>query len=400
MPDGLPAAREPGGIYLHVPFCLRKCRYCDFYSITDRSRVPAFVEAVRTEMARVAGEFPYPADTLYFGGGTPSLLPPPDVARLVEMARERLRLAGDAEITLEANPGTVTPARLAAYRRAGVDRLSLGVQSFDADQLRRLGRIHTPAEAEAAFDDARAAGFANIGLDLIYGLPGQTEADWRRDLDRAVAMEPEHLSGYLLTWTPGTPLHRDRRRGTVRPPAEATAARLFDLTFQVLGERGYPAYEISNFARSPAFRSRHNRKYWSHAPYLGLGPAAHGFLPPERRWNLPSVRAYVAALRDGRSPVFGRERLGPAELATEAVYLGLRQTDGIDEATWRERFGASLEAMAGTALAELVEEGLLRETKGRWAATERGRRFLDGVAARLAAEIGDGFDGEAGEDRD
>jgi oxygen-independent coproporphyrinogen III oxidase len=341
-------------------------------------------------MAMVADDFPFPCDTLYFGGGTPSLLPPADVARIVAEARDRFRLAADAEITLEANPGTLGPETLERFRRAGVNRLSLGVQSFDANQLRALGRIHAPAEAESAFRAARSAGFANIGLDLIYGLPGQTETDWRRDMERAVALAPEHLSCYLLTWAPGTPLHRDRRRGRIRPLPEHEAARLFDLTFRVLEDRGYPAYEISNFAREPRFRSRHNRKYWTHAPYLGLGPAAHGFIPPERRWNLPSVRAYIAALRAGRSPVSGRERLGPAELATEALYLGLRQAEGIDAAEWERRFGATFERTFAAPLETLFSQRWIEMAGHRFFLSGRGRRYLDGIVDLLASEIGAG----------
>lgn len=388
MPNRFPRfPPEPGGIYIHAPFCRKKCRYCDFYSVTDAARIPAFVDAVLAEMALAAPGFPFPCDTLYFGGGTPSLIPPEDVARLIAGVQAHFNLSMDAEITLEANPGTVTPESLAAYRRAEINRLSLGIQSFDAEQLRQLGRIHSPDEALAAYRDARRAGFSNIGIDLIYALPGQTEADWRADLHRAAALEPEHISAYLLTWAPGTPLRRDRRRGRVQPPSEETAARLFDLTFETLADLGYPAYEISNFARTPEFRSRHNRKYWSHAPYLGLGPAAHGFRPPERSWNLPSVRAYIAALKAGRPPVAGREILGPTELATEAVYLGLRQTEGIDPAQWREQFGNDFDQVFRKPLERFRKEGWMDFSGRRWRVTGRGRRRMNGIVERLAGEI-------------
>jgi oxygen-independent coproporphyrinogen-3 oxidase len=388
MPESPPRlASEPGGLYVHVPFCRRKCRHCDFYSVTDVARLPAFVDAVLAEMALAAFEFTVPCDTLYFGGGTPSLLPPADVARLIAAARTHFRLAADAEITLEANPGAVTPDTLAAYRRAGVNRLSIGIQSFDPDQLIRLGRIHTPAAAVAAVENARGAGFSNIGIDLIYGLPGQTEADWRRELERAAALEPAHISAYLLTWAPGTPLRRDRRRGRVQPPSEETAARLFDQTFDTLAEFGYPAYEISNFARSPELRSRHNQKYWRHAPYRGLGPAAHSFSPPERFWNHPSVRAYIAALRRGRAPTAGREILGVVELATEAMYLGLRRAAGIDAVEWRRRFGKDFDGMFADALEMFRAEGWMESAGPFRRLTPRGRRRMDGIVDWLAGEI-------------
>jgi oxygen-independent coproporphyrinogen-3 oxidase len=388
MPPALPfVSTEPAGIYLHVPFCRKKCRYCDFYSVNDSARIPAFVDAVLAEMVLAAPGFPFPCDTLYFGGGTPSLLSPADVARLIAGVQAHFDFSPDAEITLEANPGTVTPESLAAYRRAGINRLSLGIQSFDADQLLRLGRIHSPEEALAAYRDARKAGFSNIGIDLIYGLPGQTGADWRRDLDRAAALEPEHISAYLLTWAPGTPLRRDRRRGRVQPPSEETAARLFDLTFETLADLGYPAYEISNFARAPEFQSLHNKKYWTHAPYLGLGPAAHGFRPPERSWNPPSVRTYIAALKADRLPAAGRETLGPVELATESVYLGLRQTEGIDTAQWRERFGNDFDKIFRDPLKLFQEEGWMESSGRRRRLTRRGRRRMDGIVERLVGEI-------------
>lgn len=380
---------KPGGLYVHVPFCRRKCRYCDFYSVTDLARLPAFVDAVLAEMALVASRFPFPCDTLYFGGGTPSLLPPADVARLIAAARTHFRLAADAEITLEANPCTVTPESLAAYRRAGVNRLSIGIQSFDPDQLRRLGRIHAPSAAVAALQAARDAGFANIGIDLIYGLPDQTEADWRWELERATALEPDHISAYLLTWAPGTPLRRDRRRGRVQPPSEAIAARLFDQTFDTLAEFGYPAYETSNFARSPEFRSRHNQKYWQHAPYRGLGPAAHSFSPPERSWNHPSVRAYIATLRRGGTPIAGRETLGIVELTTEAMYLGLRRAAGIDAVEWRRRFGKDFDGMFADALEMFRAEGWMESAGPFRRLTPRGRRRMDGIVDWLAGEIQD-----------
>ena len=311
QPSTLGSPTPLGGVYVHIPFCLRKCLYCDFYSTADLSLKPAFLEALITEIAATdPGELVF--DTIYFGGGTPSLLSPPEVARILGGLFSRFHFQEPVEITLEANPGTVGLESLKGLRSAGVNRLNIGVQSFQDENLAQLGRIHSAAQAQEALAAARRAGFGELGLDLIYGLPGQRRPAWFTDLRRALAYQPEHLSCYMLTLEPGTPLAERHRFGRFRPAPEARVAELFMATSEFLAGRGYLHYEVSNFARCgpsgcrQARVSRHNSKYWSHAPYLGFGPAAHSFLPPKRFWNHRDVARYVEDLRAGRRPLAGR----------------------------------------------------------------------------------------------
>ena len=250
----------PAGLYFHIPFCKRKCPYCDFYSVTGRDHLAAFLAALHREIAlRAAPEMT--VNTVYFGGGTPSLLSPAAVADVLAAVRTHFNLLADVEVTLETNPGAVGREGLARLRKIGVNRLNIGVQSFRDDALHFLGRIHNRAEACAVIDQARAAGFDNLGVDLIYGLPGQTLAGWESDLEQALHYRPEHLSCYILTFEPGTPMTRDLERGRLAPLAESRVVDMFETTAAVLSGHGYDHYEISNFARTPDFRSRHNMKY-------------------------------------------------------------------------------------------------------------------------------------------
>ncbi|MCP4688387.1 MAG: coproporphyrinogen III oxidase family protein, partial [Desulfobacterales bacterium] len=234
-------------------------------------------------------------DSLYIGGGTPTVLDPRMIDRIIDSAHHRYTILPGAEITMEANPGAVDAAGLRAYRAAGVNRINIGVQSFHEENLRFLGRIHSSGDARLAMEWAGKAGFDNLGIDLIYGLPDQTKDAWLVDLRNAVLGSPAHLSCYMLTYESGVPMDRDRRMGKFTPLAESPSAELFTTTIEFLEARGYAQYEISNFARSRELRSRHNQKYWTHAPYLGFGPSAHAFIPPERRWNRAGVREYIHA---------------------------------------------------------------------------------------------------------
>ncbi|HTG81218.1 MAG TPA: radical SAM family heme chaperone HemW, partial [Geobacteraceae bacterium] len=279
-------------LYIHFPFCLKKCLYCDFNSLAG-SRIKAgdYIAAAVREMALRAEKVaaPVSAPTLYIGGGTPSLMEPSLVGRLIDTAARLYGLAAGAEITLEANPGTLTAEKLAGYRAAGVNRLSLGVQSFDDAMLGVLGRVHTAREALDSYATARATGFVNIGIDLIHSLPGQTPEMWRGELTRAIDLGPEHVSAYGLTVEEGTPFQRLESDGRLSLPDEDAAVTMFRETGAVLGRAGYERYEISNFAR-PGFRSRHNQVYWRRGNYLGFGAGAHSFLRSPGfgvRWRNP-----------------------------------------------------------------------------------------------------------------
>lgn len=371
-------------MYIHIPFCRNKCPYCDFFSITDLSAAPRLVDALLAEMGQRRDDtVPLSFDTLYIGGGTPSVLDPIHIRRVIRAARSRFDLSVDAEVTMEVNPGTVSLAKLADYRAAGVNRLTIGIQSFQDRQLRFLGRIHTGREAFRTVAMARNAGFENVGLDLIYGLPGQTETAWRSDLETAVALAPPHLSCYMLTIEPGTPMAEDLGRGRFEAVGETAASDLFVLTQSVLGNAGYRQYEISNFARSASGRSKHNLKYWTFAPYLGLGPAAHSYRTSVRWWNHRSVERYLRDIGRGKPPVAEMEKLGRKQRMMEAIYLRLRTAEGIDVASFNRKFQADFNSRFAEPMATLEAEDMLSSSERDCRLTPKGMRFHEGVARML-----------------
>ena len=383
-----PRVTPPGGIYVHVPFCLRKCGYCDFFSIADLSLKPAFLAALSSEISAAdPGRLVF--DTICIGGGTPSILEPAEVKGIIHGLFSKFRFGGPVEVTLEANPGTVDFDKLKGFRSAGVNRLNIGVQSFQEKNLALLGRTHSAQQAHAALSDARRAGFENVGLDLMYGLSGQALQDWSADLESALAHGPEHIACYMLTVEPATPLAEEQRLGRFQPAPEADVAELFTATSEFLTARGFRHYEISNFARCGADRcevvrvSRHNSKYWTHAPYLGFGPAAHSFLPPKRFWNHRDVQHYVNEVRAARRPVAGEEVLTADQEMMEVIMLGLRTAAGVDLQDFRRRFGADFMSLYGEAATELESRGLLVLRDERCAPTRRGMLYLNTVTASL-----------------
>jgi oxygen-independent coproporphyrinogen-3 oxidase len=342
-------------------------------AIYREDRVRPFVAALDAELARYAA-LPWagrvPAVSLFFGGGTPSLLPPEAIAGVIDRARRGLGLAGDAEVTLEANPEGLDAGRLRGFREGGVTRLSLGVQSLDDGLLGRLGREHSADQARAAHAAARQAGFDDVSVDLLYGCPGQDVAMWRQSLDEALAWAPEHLSAYSLTLEPGT---RFGRRPPTALPDEAVVVAQFELLCERTAAAGLPRYEVSNFAR-PGHRSRHNLLYWQRADYLGLGPGAHAALGAVRFGNERSHVRYRAALDAGRWPITWSERLTPEQVQGESIVLGLRLVDGVPRA-WLEDRQAAVE--------RYLAAGLLAEAGSRVALTPRGVLLSDTVFADL-----------------
>jgi len=329
-----PAAYISGvHLYLHVPFCARRCSYCDF-AIAVRREVPseAYVDAVLREwglwQSDPIWELSPEVQTIYFGGGTPSRVTPASIARVLAQIGADRAIAADAEITLEANPEDVNPAGAAAWRAAGVNRVSLGVQSFDPGVLQWMHRTHTAGQALVAVEALRSSGIEDLSLDLIFGLPAVLGRDWAADLERAFSLEPEHLSLYGLTVEAHTPLGHWTKRGEVAPVDEDRYAAEFLLAHGALGAHGYDHYEISNAGR-PGHRARHNSAYWRRAPFIGLGPAAHSGLGDERRWNVREWAAYQRLLEAGKSPLEGREFLDTAAVTLEELYLGLRTTEGL-----------------------------------------------------------------------
>ena len=371
------------GLYLHIPFCSAICPYCDFAVLTGGpERRTRFVDHLISEIGlwKADASAFESIDTIYFGGGTPSALTPEDVARILASARDNLSIAKDAWVFFEANPEDVTQESVRAWRDLGVRFLSLGIQSFDADALRFLGRRHTSEEARRSVEIARAAGFDTVSIDLIYGLPNQSLDDWRRTLEQAVALEPDHLSCYQLTIHEGTPFGFRLARGKMTELPEESQGELFLFTHAFLRDHGIPGYEVSNFARSPEHRSRHNQKYWHHVPYLGLGPSAHSFSGTRRFWNERKTGPYEKRIETGERPVAGEEELTRQDLALEALMLGLRTVDGIDAERFRERYGVDLRKHNEPLVERLVREGLLAIEGERLAPTLAGLAVTDSLA--------------------
>lgn len=373
--DGLEGAP---GLYVHLPFCVTKCPYCDFYSITDRSRQLELVEAVLSEASSSKKWREGPFETLYLGGGTPSCLELGAIEALVAGLESTFFFTEDRQWTIELNPEDVTGELLRELRRLGFDRVSLGIQSFRDDELQLLGRRHSSRKAIESIQAARAAGFDNISLDLMYGLSVEQTSDrWRESLDRALDFEPEHLSCYMLTLSN----QRGSEHTRFELPSEETAADLFRFTSRYLSERGYEHYEVSNFAREKRLRSRHNQKYWRHVPYLGLGPAAHSFDGESRWWNVSSLTDYLARSHRDEPPVAESERLTAEQLQLESLYLGLRTKDGVSMEVVRALEGWE------RVVAELVSEGLIQEaSEERLAPTLQGLLMSDGLPLRFFSE--------------
>jgi putative oxygen-independent coproporphyrinogen III oxidase len=375
---------RPFGVYVHVPFCATRCGYCDFNTyVPGEASTSGYVEAVGRELALargVLGDATPPAATVFVGGGTPTLLPPGDLARILDAVREHVGLAGDAEITTEANPESVDPAALAALREAGFTRVSLGMQSAAPRVLEVLERRHTPGRAVAAAREARAAGFEHVSLDLIYGTPGEGADDWRRSLEAALEAEPDHVSAYSLIVEPGTRLAARVRRGELPAPDDDVLAERYETAEAVLGAAGLRWYEVSNWARDDAARCRHNLGYWRGGDWWGAGPGAHSHVGGVRWWNVLHPSRWAAALAEGRSPAAGREVPDADAARLEQVMLGVRLAEGLELGGLASRARA---AAAQAAADGLLERGPLDD--GRAVLTLRGRLLADRVTLALAA---------------
>jgi oxygen-independent coproporphyrinogen-3 oxidase len=353
------------GIYIHIPFCRSRCSYCDFATGAYEGALAEQyvrslareIESFETADAREEEE----VDTVYFGGGTPSLLTRAQVARVLEAVRKRFRVCVDAEVTMEMNPGTVTPELARAFRSEGVNRASFGAQTFDDRELRRLGRTHTADDTRRTFETLRDAGFDNVSFDLIAGLPRQTLDAWGRNLEEALALAPEHLSLYLLEVHEGTPLAAQIREGRYPSPDADTAAEMYRLLVERTRERGYEQYEISNFCLRGR-ESRHNMKYWTGAPYYGFGCSAHSFDGRASRWsNERDARRYVELIESCGTAVVERTELDARERSAEALFLGLRLLSrGVDLARHREVFQRDVRADYAEDLARFNDAGLIR----------------------------------------
>ncbi len=371
----------PAGVYLHIPFCKSRCSYCDFATDVWRSgeAVERYVDAMVNEIHRVgvtgALTDVRATDTIYFGGGTPSLLMPSQVEKLIASIHLKFEISSVAEITMEMNPATVTPDTLAAYRELGVNRASFGVQTFNDRDLKLLARGHDANDARNTFAMLRDVGFDNISFDLIAGLPGQTLDDWQSNLDEAVAMQPEHLSLYLLEIHEGTPLAEQLRTYRRPMPDEDVAAEMYELMIDRLTEAGYEQYEISNFAE-PGFESRHNTKYWRLDPVFGFGVSAHSFDGTQRYANERDPAKYVSMIENGGSSEVMRETI---DTASEFIFLGLRLNEGVDLGEFQTRFDVSLTDQYGNEIGELTTDGLIEQSDQKLRLTRKGMLFSNEV---------------------
>jgi oxygen-independent coproporphyrinogen III oxidase len=372
------------GIYVHIPFCQKHCPYCDFAVVEGMLHTaPAYVDALCAEIRQGAERHAPnpPVATIFLGGGTPSLLPAAQIGRILTTIRDVFAVQPDAEITLEANPGPLRPRHLAGFRAAGVTRLSIGVQTFNPRGLAALGRLHTPEEGKGAIEHARAAGFASVSADLIFGWQGQTLADWRDDLRAAIALRPDHLSAYALTVEEGTPLAHAVAAGTAAVADEDLYADMFLAADERLTGAGYAHYETSNYAR-PGHRSRHNCGYWVNGDYLGFGVGAHSHRRDRRFWNARDLHTYLANVRDGSAEA-GSEAIAEATARAETMFLGTRLAEGVSERAFLVRHACTVEAVYGRRIAEYVTRGVVTRSGGRIAIAPEARLLADEIAVRF-----------------
>ena len=373
-----PQSKVPG-LYIHIPFCLKKCDYCSFYSITSLSLIPDYLGALFKEMEMARDSWDS-FDTVYLGGGTPSVLTLQQIESILTRIQKQFVLLPDTELTLETNPGDLNLPFLQGCRAMGINRLTIGIQSLDPNTLGFLGRRHSLSQAHSAIENSRRAGFQNVGLDLIYGIPGQDPDAWLKTLNEALLFSPEHLSCYQLTLEDKTPLGRRYQKGEFRLPDEDGQYDFFMRTSERLEEAGYLHYEVSNFARSSLFTSRHNQKYWNHTPYLGLGPSAHSFRNRERWWNHSDLRQYLTDIEEGRLPVEREEPLTIEQLQLEALFLGLRTRRGISLQDFTGTYQCDLLSEKKEIIEKLTEEGFLSVQEGHLSPTRSGLAIADSLA--------------------
>jgi oxygen-independent coproporphyrinogen-3 oxidase len=371
-------------LYIHIPFCVGKCHYCGFYStIYTLEQADEYIAALRLEAAGYQRAFSGRTfDSVYIGGGTPTALSADQLESLIAVLHAHLQISPDAEYTIEANPHTSSDSHLTLLQELGINRLSLGVQSLSNGVLKTLGRLHSASEAADVFMLARHAGFANIGIDLIYGVPGQTTDEWKETLERVISLRPEHVSAYSLSLDEGSRFWRETEAGRFALPGDEEAASMYELAVNGLGRAGYGRYEISNFSL-PGFICRHNMNYWERGEYLGLGPGAWSFISGRRYHTIADVREYSARLNAGLPVIKSEEVADVRQAANETVMLGLRTVRGVDRVRYEQVFGADTVRQLDKNAAPLKEAGLLEESKGRIRLTEKGFLLADEALARL-----------------
>ncbi|MCX7920116.1 MAG: radical SAM family heme chaperone HemW [bacterium] len=386
------------GIYIHIPFCLKKCNYCDFISYADKSSLMnEYIESVIQEINQIKASLPFIPSSIYFGGGTPSLVPPEQIARIIAelfgkgMMNQPPPLE-NVEITLEANPGTVDVEKLKQYKQAGVNRISLGVQSFDKTVLTAMGRVHSVEDNFASFQFARDAEFDNINLDLIFGYPGQTLQSWQETVEHTVTLLPEHISAYNITVEPNTNLYHQLKSGQVKPIDEEVELEMYQYAIDIFQHAGYVHYEISNFAlpgpdlitrKVVSRQCQHNLNYWNDNDYLGFGASAHSYLNGERSWNVHSLEEYIQRIKSGHPARAASERLEGKQKMAEYSMLALRTMQGLDLKKFQQKFQKEFREVFDTELPELFESGLLQQTDQYLRLTDKGILLSNEVFSQL-----------------
>ncbi len=381
------------GIYIHIPFCVKKCIYCDFYSVTDLSLEEVFVNSLIKEIQLTGtcktAENKTKVDTIYFGGGTPSTISVKNICRIIDEVCKTFSVDNNSEITIEVNPGTITIDKLSDYKKTGINRINAGVQSFNDVNLKFLNRIHSAGDAVFFIELARKSGFDNIGIDLIYCLPGQSEEMWIKDLETAVKYNLEHLSCYILTYENGTPLYTIYKKGEIIPSGETISANLFETTMNYLTSKGFHHYEISNFASSVKTRSRHNYKYWDFVSYNGFGPSAHSFDAKnnKRFWNISNLNRYITSLNNNILPVEEHESLSNEQQIMESVFLGLRKISGINIDIFNTQHKTDFNQRFRAKIRKLTSSGIITIVENHCRLTKKGILLADKVASLFVNEI-------------
>ncbi|ABO67788.1 MULTISPECIES: radical SAM family heme chaperone HemW [Geobacillus] len=374
--------------YFHIPFCAHICHYCDFNKVFAAGQpIDDYLQAMDKEMEWTAAEFGSQLKTLFIGGGTPTVLEPVQLGRLLESIHKHFQFHPQtAEFTVEANPDGLTKEKLAILRDAGVNRLSIGVQAFDDELLQAIGRTHRRGDAERAVAMAREAGFENISLDLMYGLPGQTLEQFLADLETAFSLHVPHLSAYSLIIEPKTIFYNEWRNGRLRLPGEEAEAVMYEAAMERTVAHGYQQYEISNYA-FPGFESQHNLVYWNNEEYYGIGAGAHSYIDGVRRANIGPIRHYIEKVERGEWPHRDVHRLTFREQMEEEMFLGLRKTEGVSKARFRQKFGREMSDMFGEAIRREIENGRLEETATHVRLTKRGKLLGNEVFAAFLGEM-------------
>lgn len=374
------------GVYIHIPFCKSYCSYCDFYSVTDCSETDALVEAIVREAA-LRSDYIYSerVETIYLGGGTPSLLSVGQTEKILDAVRTNFSVVSDPEITMEVNPDDIRAGYVSSLASLGVNRISVGVQSWDDGRLKYLGRRHTARQSAEALETVFSEGIGNVSADLIYGIPGMTTADLRQDIGKTISFPVTHISAYHLTIEEGTPLHRLKEKGKLTETDEETSSSMFMLLTSLLREKGFLHYEISNFALE-GYISKHNSAYWKQVPYIGLGPSAHSFDRRSRQWNVSDVKEYIRSAIDGKIS-FEREELDRLTLFNEYIMTALRTVWGIDLAHVENSYDKELHDYLVNMSGKYIRYGLMKRERDTLALTDQGRMISDNIIAELLTEL-------------